>query len=94
MKIQNMTQLTPASTLREKPASGPSESVQTTGQPGAPSNITQLHQPTADSSQDIDAPRVEELREAIASGKFDIRADRIAEGLIASLQEQTSTGEP
>ena len=94
MKIQNITQLTPASTPREKPASAPVESAQPPSTSGAPKNVSHLHQPAADSSQDIDTLRVEELREAIASGKFEIRADRIAEGLITSLREQEGLEEP
>ena len=94
MKIQNITQLTPASTPREQPSSAPVESVQRATTSGAPKNVSQLHQPVADSSQDIDTLRVEELREAIASGKFEVRAERIAEGLIASLREQEGLEEP
>lgn len=94
MKIQNITQLTPASTLREKPASERAESTQSASPSAASANVSQLHQPGTDGSQDINALRVEELREAIASGRFEIRADRIAEGLIASLQEHTPTEQP
>ncbi|WP_231758136.1 flagellar biosynthesis anti-sigma factor FlgM [Microbulbifer elongatus] len=94
MKIQNITQLTPANTPREKPASAPVESAANPGAAGTLKNVSQLHQPAADSSQDIDTLRVEELREAIASGTFEIRVERIAEGLIASLREQEGLEEP
>lgn len=39
------------------------------------------------SVQDIDTARVDELREAIREGHFEIRADRIADGLIESARE-------
>ncbi|MFV8781591.1 flagellar biosynthesis anti-sigma factor FlgM [Microbulbifer sp. SA54] len=87
MKIQNVTQLAQANQLREKPASGKAEQATQASAAHSIQNTSQLHQTGADTGQDIDTLRVEELREAIASGKFEIRADRIAEGLIASLQE-------
>lgn len=40
-----------------------------------------------DGSQDIDTARVDELREAIRDGHFEIRADKIADGLIESARE-------
>jgi len=38
----------------------------------------------SDTSQDIDAARVAEIRQAISDGKLEINADRIADGIIAS----------
>lgn len=89
MKIQNVTQLAQANQLREKPANGKAEQATQASAASSTQNISQLHQTGADTSQDIDTLRVEELRQAIASGKFEIRADRIAEGLITSLKEDT-----
>lgn len=40
-----------------------------------------------DGSQDIDMARVDELRDAIREGRFEIRADRIADSLIESARE-------
>ncbi len=40
-----------------------------------------------DASQDIDTARVNEIRQAIGEGRLDIRADRIADGIIASARE-------
>ncbi|MDT0500524.1 MULTISPECIES: flagellar biosynthesis anti-sigma factor FlgM [unclassified Halomonas] len=52
-----------------------------------PASVTHLSQAATDASQDIDGARVEEIREAIRDGKLDIRAERIADGLIASVQD-------
>lgn len=48
---------------------------------------TQLSQSRIDDSQDIDLAKVEEIRDAIREGRLEIRADRIADGLIANLKE-------
>ncbi|WP_404472459.1 flagellar biosynthesis anti-sigma factor FlgM [Vreelandella venusta] len=48
---------------------------------------TQLSQSSVDSSQDIDTAKVQEIRDAIREGRLEIRADRIADGLIANLNE-------
>lgn len=56
-------------------------------QDAGPASMTHLSQAAADTSQDIDSARVEEIREAIREGKLDIRAERIADGLIASVQD-------
>lgn len=56
-------------------------------QDAGPSATTHLSQGAADASQDIDTVRVEELRDAIREGRLDMRADRIADGLIASVQD-------
>lgn len=50
-------------------------------------SVTHLSQAATDSSQDIDTVRVEEIRDAIREGKLDIRAERIADGLVASVQD-------
>ncbi|MGM0987971.1 MAG: flagellar biosynthesis anti-sigma factor FlgM [Pseudomonadota bacterium] len=53
----------------------------------SPSAKTHLGQGTTDTRQDIDTVRVEELRDAIREGRLDVRADRIADGLITSVQD-------
>lgn len=94
MKIHNITQFTPAGTLREKQPSGQAESAKPAGSGESTANVSSLHQQNPDNSQDIDMARVEELRQAISSGKFEIRAERIADALIASLQEQLPADKP
>lgn len=55
----------------------------------SPSSVTQLGSAgSRNASQDIDAARVAELRQAIRDGRFAINAERIADGLIASVREQ------
>ncbi|OHV12027.1 flagellar biosynthesis anti-sigma factor FlgM [Kushneria phosphatilytica] len=41
----------------------------------------------SDASRDIDTAKVDEIRQAIRDGSFEIRSDRIADGLIQSAQE-------
>lgn len=41
----------------------------------------------AGNSQDIDLARVAEIRQAISEGRLEIRAERIADGLIRSVRE-------
>ena len=53
----------------------------------SPAAVTHFSQTTQDTSQDIDMARVAELREAIRDGKLDINVDKIADGLIASVQD-------
>ena len=48
---------------------------------------TQLSQSSVDSSQDVDTAKVQEIHDAIREGRLEIRADRIADGLIANLNE-------
>lgn len=57
-------------------------------QSSAPENSAQF-QPThaQDASQDIDAARVNDVRQAIADGQLQFHADRIADGIIASARE-------
>lgn len=53
----------------------------------SPAAVTHFSQTTQDTSQDIDMARVAELREAIRDGKLDINVEKIADGLIASVQD-------
>jgi negative regulator of flagellin synthesis FlgM len=53
--------------------------------------VAHLRQPTADSGQDIDTARVDEIRQAISEGRLEIRADQIADGLIASVRDMLDT---
>ncbi|MFC3285164.1 flagellar biosynthesis anti-sigma factor FlgM [Litchfieldella rifensis] len=53
----------------------------------SPAAITHLHQAAGNSSQDIDSARVAEIRQAISEGRLEIRAERIADGLIDSVRD-------
>lgn len=52
----------------------------------SPAAMTHLSQSISDSSQDIDAARVAELKEAIRDGRLQINPEAIADKLIASAQ--------
>lgn len=52
-----------------------------------PATSTHLRQGATDPSRDIDAARVNELREAIRDGQLEIKPERIADGLLASVQD-------
>ncbi|MGM0858017.1 MAG: flagellar biosynthesis anti-sigma factor FlgM [Pseudomonadota bacterium] len=54
---------------------------------GEAKGSTQLSTQSADETYDIDSAKVEEIRDAIRDGRLEIRADRIADGLIANLHE-------
>lgn len=43
---------------------------------------------SSNASQDVDSARVAEIRQAILEGRLQINAERIADGLIASVREQ------
>ncbi|MCH4562934.1 MULTISPECIES: flagellar biosynthesis anti-sigma factor FlgM [Halomonas] len=66
---------------------------QASGQDAGPAAATHLNRHAADGSQDIDTARVEEIREAIREGRLEIRADRIADGLIANVREMLGKDE-
>ena len=48
---------------------------------------THISTMSADETHDIDSAKVQEIRDAIRDGRLEIRADRIADGLIANLRE-------
>lgn len=93
MKIDNISQLPTAQTVGER-----KNSDGTTAAGEAPavesSNISQLRRPAADDGRDIDSARVAEIRQAIAEGRLEIRADKIADGLIDSVREMLETQKP
>lgn len=68
----------------KKAQSGKSEA---STQPASPAAITHLSDTAQDASQDIDAARVAEIRQAISEGRLDIRAERIADGLVDSVRD-------
>ncbi|PMR77034.1 flagellar biosynthesis anti-sigma factor FlgM [Billgrantia endophytica] len=92
MKINSQNPLT-----RPTPTSPREESQQVKGasqpnqQDAGPAATTHLRQ--ADGSRDIDVARVDEIREAIREGRLEIRAERIADALIESLQQTAGKGD-
>lgn len=55
----------------------------------SPSTVSHLSPAGSKSeAQDVDAARVAEIRQAIREGRLEINADKIADGLIASVREQ------
>lgn len=52
-----------------------------------PAAITHLSQTFGSTAQDIDSVRVNEIRQAISEGRLEIHADRIADGLLNSLND-------
>ncbi|MFP1679525.1 flagellar biosynthesis anti-sigma factor FlgM [Alloalcanivorax sp. C16-2] len=86
MKIDNISHLYPSNTVNQGKAG---ERVGSDGQrPDATEagEVAHLRAPAGD-GQDIDRARVEEVRQAIAEGRLEIRADRIADGLIQSVRD-------
>ena len=88
MKIDNLNPL-----LRNTPAQqrDDAQKVSEAKQPETSNTsreATQLSQSSIDSSQDIDMAKVQEIRDAIREGRLEVRADRIADGLIANLKDQ------
>ncbi|MBR9772716.1 flagellar biosynthesis anti-sigma factor FlgM [Halomonas sp. MMSF_3323] len=51
-----------------------------------------LSRPAADTSQDIDSARVEQIRDAIREGRLEIHPERIADGLIDSVRDMLGDG--
>lgn len=91
MKIDNLHPLPRTGQAEPRDESRKAEGAQRARrQDAGPSATTHLSQGATDASQDIDTARVEELREAIREGRLDVRAERIADGLIASVQDLLS----
>ena len=86
MKIDNVSPLTPPNTVSQGKG-GEKVSAEAPKQGAAAGEVAHLRQPAADSGQDIDTARVDEIRQAISEGRLEIRADKIADGLIASVRD-------
>ena len=87
MKIdstQSLTRLQQTDQTPSKPA--PAGSSQASATPSSAS-VSHLSTGNQNASGDIDTARVEELRLAISEGRLEIDADKIADGLIASVQD-------
>ncbi|MGM0833625.1 flagellar biosynthesis anti-sigma factor FlgM [Halomonas qinghailakensis] len=87
MKIDNINPLLRSNQAQQREEAPKISGSKPTEADSATRSATHLSQAHIDSSQDIDTAKVEEIREAIREGKLDIRADRIADGLIANLKE-------
>lgn len=59
-----------------------------------PAAITHIKATDDDGSRDIDAARVAEIRQAISEGRLEFHADRIADKLIASVQDLLGQDDP
>ncbi|GAA3540440.1 flagellar biosynthesis anti-sigma factor FlgM [Zobellella aerophila] len=55
-----------------------------------PAVVTHLSQAVEYAGQDIDRARVNEIRQAISEGRLELRADKIADGLLDSVRELLS----
>ncbi|SFH45434.1 flagellar biosynthesis anti-sigma factor FlgM [Modicisalibacter xianhensis] len=86
MKIDSSQPLNPIAQgeTGKKPQADAAESVKSKTQPAT---VTHLSDSAKDASQDVDAARVAEIRQAISEGRLDIRAERIADGLIDSVRD-------
>ncbi|MCA1773798.1 MAG: flagellar biosynthesis anti-sigma factor FlgM [Halomonas sp.] len=88
MKIDNVTN----PLLRSNNAQQRDETQKAENSPSATAgseakDSTQLSTQNADETYDVDSAKVEGIRDAIRDGRLEIRADRIADGLIANLRE-------
>ncbi|HEX5678741.1 MAG TPA: flagellar biosynthesis anti-sigma factor FlgM [Alcanivorax sp.] len=88
MKIDNISPLTQPGTVNQgKGGDKVSTEAPKQGDAANAGEVTHLRQPSTDSGQDIDTARVDEIRQAISEGRLEIRADKIADGLIASVRD-------
>lgn len=87
MKVDNINSLLRSNQAQQRDDTQKADSV-TPAKAGDPTReSTQLSQAAIDETQDIDTAKVEEIREAIRDGRLEMRADRIADGLIANLKD-------
>ncbi|GHA84188.1 flagellar biosynthesis anti-sigma factor FlgM [Modicisalibacter luteus] len=86
MKIDNSQALNPIAQgeAGKKPQTSAADSAKSKTQPAT---VTHLSDGAKDASKDVDATRVAEIRQAINEGRLDIRAERIADGLIDSVRD-------
>ncbi|MFP4061296.1 MAG: flagellar biosynthesis anti-sigma factor FlgM [Halochromatium sp.] len=87
MKIDTHHPLQPVGKPTQEPSKVEGPTRAGTGKRATPAVQTHLHRETVATDQDIDLVNVEAIREAIREGRLEIRAERIAEGLIASVRE-------
>lgn len=87
MKIDNTNSLLRSNQAQQRDETQKADNVKPATQGNAPRESTQLSQSNIDESQDIDSAKVEEIRDAIRDGRLEMNADRIADGLIANLND-------
>lgn len=89
MKIDNSHPPARPAATTGKPAPARAQDSQATASEQSSSTVTHLTAASSRTgSEDIDLARVAELRQAIREGRLEINAERIADGLIASVREQ------
>nr|WP_248287634.1 MULTISPECIES: flagellar biosynthesis anti-sigma factor FlgM [Chromohalobacter] len=88
VKISNLHPPTQASQSEKSDAAQRTPRNGDTAQTGSPASITTLSQGNeTDTSQDIDAARVDEIRQAISDGQLELDTGKIADGLIDSVRD-------
>jgi negative regulator of flagellin synthesis FlgM len=87
VKIDNINSLLRSNQIQQRDETQKADSVKQATPGGTTRESTQLSQSRIDESQDIDSAKVEEIRDAIREGRLEMRADRIAEGLIANFKD-------
>lgn len=90
MKINSNTPLTQAQTADQTKAGQRAQGNAVTKPEGSPSAIAHISQAASDSSKDVNAVKVNELQTAIREGRLEIDPEKIADSLIASVQEMLS----
>ncbi|MDN3524903.1 flagellar biosynthesis anti-sigma factor FlgM [Halomonas sabkhae] len=93
MKVDNHQPMRPDQTTQGEPARKTQETPSPQRASDDPASMTHLRHAGTDTSQDIDAARVDELRDAIREGRLEIHPERIADGLIASVQDLLVDGD-
>jgi len=77
-------------------ASAGADAAQRTAKAAAPASSAYVHSlpSAAGAASDFDAARVAAIREDIRAGRYQIRPERIADGLLASVRDLLTPGAP
>lgn len=86
MKIDHTTGSTTTARGPAK-AAGPAAPARAAASPAATVEAARIHQLPAAGDGDFDAARVAAIREDIRAGRYQFHPERIADGLLASVQE-------
>lgn len=87
MKVNGIS-LPPTTQTEQSKSSNKVQSNDTAGaKKSDPAVVTHLSNAMKDTSQDINTARVDEVREAIREGNLNINPEKIADGLIQSVQD-------
>lgn len=88
VKISNLHPPTQAAQTEQSDAAQRTPRGGDAAQTNAPASTTTLSQSNeADTSQDIDTARVDEIRQAISEGQMELDTGKIADGLIDSVRD-------